>query len=155
MQLKRLFHTMTWKTGPIFKSQQCWLFLCAKIDPNIVKEVVVVHWNAELYDRKHNFVAQYGKNLLHFIPQAPQQTILDLGCGTGTLTAKLQAYGQVTGIDASQDMITKAQQDFPQLHFLVGNGLTLPATPQYDVIFSNAVFHWIPDHPTLLVHIFV
>lgn len=113
-----------------------------------------MHWNAQLYDQKHNFVAKYGENLLHFLPQAPQQTILDLGCGTGTLTAELQDYGQVTGMDASPDMIAEARQHYPQLNFHVGNGLTLAPTPQYDIIFSNAVFHWIPDHPTLLAHIF-
>lgn len=35
------------------------------------------------------FVAEYGKGLLEFVLQNAKQTILDLGCGTGTLTAQL------------------------------------------------------------------
>ena len=38
-------------------------------------------WNATLYDNKHDFVAEYGKGLLEYIPQNKNQCILDLGCG--------------------------------------------------------------------------
>ena len=41
-------------------------------------------WNATLYDNKHDFVAEYGKGLLEYIPQNKNQCILDLGCGIGT-----------------------------------------------------------------------
>ena len=50
---------------------------------------MTVEWNSLLYDNKHDFVAEYGKGLLEFIPKNNKQTILDLGCGTGTLTAQL------------------------------------------------------------------
>lgn len=46
-------------------------------------------WNAVLYDNKHDFFAEYGKGLLEFVPNHKEQSILNLGCGTGTLTAKL------------------------------------------------------------------
>lgn len=48
-----------------------------------------MEWNSTLYDKKHNFVAEYGKGLLEFVPQNPKQSILDLGCGTGRLTVQL------------------------------------------------------------------
>ena len=47
-------------------------------------------WNPTLYDKKHDFVAEYGKGLLEFIPCGDGQAILDLGCGTGTLPAPLR-----------------------------------------------------------------
>ena len=46
-------------------------------------------WDATLYDNKHDFVAEYGKGLLEYISQNKKQSILDLGCVTGTLTVKL------------------------------------------------------------------
>lgn len=46
-------------------------------------------WNSSLYNEKHDFVTEYGEGLLEFIPNNVEQTILDLGCGTGTLTKQL------------------------------------------------------------------
>ena len=46
-------------------------------------------WNAEWYENKHGFVAEYGRGLLSCVPENPDQSILDLGCGTGTLTHAL------------------------------------------------------------------
>lgn len=48
-----------------------------------------MEWNSTLYDKKHDFVAEYGKGLLEFVPQNLKQPILDLGCGTGILTVQL------------------------------------------------------------------
>ena len=47
-----------------------------------------MEWNAKLYENSHGFVAEYGKGLLEFVTPDPQQAILDLGCGTGTLTGE-------------------------------------------------------------------
>ena len=113
-----------------------------------------MEWNASLYNAKHHFVAEYGKALLDFIPHNPEQSILDLGCGTGTLTAQLSDLaGRVIGIDSSQSMIEKAKQQFPHIVFQAGNALNLPFEQEFDVIFSNAVFHWIADHNLLLKNI--
>lgn len=111
-------------------------------------------WNAGLYEDKHGFVAEYGKGLLEFVPPDPQQTILDLGCGTGTLTCELAARaGTVIGLDASPDMVAAARARFPGLDFITGDALALPFENRFDVVFSNAVFHWLPDHDRLLKNI--
>lgn len=61
-----------------------------------------MQWNSSLYDKKHDFVAEYGKGLLEFIPDNKEQTILDLGCGTGILTAELVPLGRkIVGVDSS------------------------------------------------------
>ncbi len=112
-------------------------------------------WNSTLYDDKHGFVADYGRDLLDFIPGNKGLTILDLGCGTGTLTAQLSALGhQVTGIDSSPDMINKAKAQFSSIEFMVCDALALPFENKFDVVFSNAVFHWISDHKALLKSIY-
>lgn len=108
-------------------------------------------WNASLYDNKHDFVAEYGKGPLEFVPVNNNQSILDLGCGTGTLTAQLKELSkEVIGVDGSQSMIKRAQEQYPDIEFMVCDALELPFNRQFDVVFSNAVFHWISDHNALL-----
>ena len=71
-------------------------------------------WNADLYENKHDFIAEYGKSLLAYVPETPEQSILDLGCGTGTLThALLEKSSSVIGLDSSTDMIKKARRLCP------------------------------------------
>jgi trans-aconitate methyltransferase len=113
-----------------------------------------MEWNSALYDKKHDFVAEYGKGLLAFLPDRKEQTILDLGCGTGTLTAQLASLGsKVMGVDASRNMIDKAKEQYGNLEFRVCDALALPFEAEWDVVFSNAVFHWISDHDALLAGI--
>ncbi len=108
-------------------------------------------WNAALYDKKHDFVAEYGKGLLEFVPKNKKLSILDLGCGTGTLTAQLAEFAEtIIGIDSSESMIEKARTQYGNINFMVCDALSLPFEKQFDVVFSNAVFHWINDHNALL-----
>ena len=108
-------------------------------------------WNAVLYDNKHDFVAEYGKGLLEFVPENKNQSILDLGCGTGTLTSQLFKFADtIIGVDSSASMIAKAKEQYSDIQFVVCDALDLPFEKQFDVVFSNAVFHWIADHNTLL-----
>ena len=111
-------------------------------------------WNSNLYDKKHDFVAEYGKGLLEFVPENPNQKILDLGCGTGTLTTQLTNFaGTVVGVDSSDDMIEKARSRYNNIEFIVCDALDLPFENEFDVVFSNAVFHWIENHDLLLKNI--
>ena len=113
-----------------------------------------MQWNSTLYDQKHDFVAKYGEGLLTFLPENPAQAILDLGCGTGTLTAQLAARGsRVVGVDSARTMVERAKAQYPELAFQVCDALSLPFEGEFDVVFSNAVFHWIADHDTLLENV--
>lgn len=113
-----------------------------------------MEWNSLLYDKKHDFVSEYGKGLLEFIPDNKEQSILDLGCGTGTLTAQLyNLCGKIIGVDSSSSMIDKAKREYGNIEFMVCDALDLPFDSEWDIVFSNAVFHWINDHNTLLQNI--
>ena len=127
--------------------------IISPINKNLT-EKMTMEWNSSLYDNKHDFVAEYGKGLLEFIPKNNVQTILDLGCGTGTLTAQLaDLCSKVVGVDSSQNMIDKAKKQFENIEFSVCDALALPFEKEFDVVFSNAVFHWINDHDALLKNI--
>ncbi|MBV7273732.1 class I SAM-dependent methyltransferase [Clostridiaceae bacterium UIB06] len=112
-------------------------------------------WNSDLYDNKHSFVAEYGKSLIEFVNVEKNQKILDLGCGTGRLTNELVKNGAtVIGIDSSADMIKKAKLNYPNLNFQVADATNLDFKNYFDTVFSNAVFHWIPNQEKLLYSIY-
>jgi trans-aconitate methyltransferase len=101
-------------------------------------------WNAEQYQAGYSFVWQYGRDLLGLLDPRPGERILDVGCGTGQLTAEIAAAGaQVTGIDNSPAMIGQARQNAPALRFEVQDVCALPYREEFDAVFSNAVLHWV------------
>lgn len=105
-----------------------------------------IKWNAQNYKDTFDFVPQYGEDVIRLLTVPKGSSIIDLGCGNGTLTKKLADYGyNVTGIDASEDMITLAEKEYPDLTFLQEDALSFKLKEKADAIFSNAVFHWIDE----------
>ena len=105
-----------------------------------------IKWNAQNYKDTFDFVPQYGEDVIRLLTVPKGSSIIDLGCGNGTLTKKLADYGyNVTGIDASEDMITLAKKEYPDLTFLQEDALSFKLKEKADAIFSNAVFHWIDE----------
>jgi trans-aconitate methyltransferase len=103
-------------------------------------------WDAGLYDAKHGFVSAKAKELLAQLAPQLGERILDLGCGTGTLTSQIAASGaEVLGVDRSPEMIAEALKKFPQLRFEVCDARSLPFSFEFDAVFSNAALHWIPE----------
>src|SRR5215469_15966018 len=75
-------------------------------------------WNSELYQSSHAFVWQFGRDLLSMLLPKPGERILDVGCGSGQLTAEIAKGGaEVVGLDQSAEMIAAARQNFPELQF--------------------------------------
>ena len=103
-------------------------------------------WNAAGYQAQCDFVWQYGESLLtQLAPQAGEQ-ILDLGCGTGQLTAQIAASGAaVMGIDSDRAMIEQATANYPELTFQVGDAANFELAEPVDAVFSNATLHWVTD----------
>ena len=95
-------------------------------------------------------------------PQAGD-AILDLGCGTGELSAYLAELvgpeGKVVGVDPDKERLLLAQQSFGEvknLSFVEGSASNFPGigSQSYDIIFSNHVIHWIPDKYELFKNMF-
>lgn len=102
-----------------------------------------ISWNSEGYKEGFSFVPAYGQDVLSLIRKKGGRA-LDLGCGNGALTAKLSEMGfDVMGLDASDDMIALARKDYPELEFLSGDACTFSLDEKADLVFSNAVLHWI------------
>ncbi len=103
-------------------------------------------WNAAEYDAKHAFVYQKAKGLVDLLAPKAGERILDLGCGTGVLTAVIAERGaEVFGIDRSPEMVAQAKSKFPALEFEVVDATQMKFAADFDAVFSNAVLHWIPE----------
>jgi trans-aconitate methyltransferase len=102
------------------------------------------NWNPSLYQQKHSFVFEYGKDVLALLEPLGGERILDVGCGTGQLTEAIADSGAtVVGIDASPSMIESAHNNFPNIEFLVADAAEFSFDEPFDAVFSNAALHWV------------
>jgi trans-aconitate 2-methyltransferase len=103
-------------------------------------------WNTGLYERNHAFVWEYGESVVELLAPRAGERILDLGCGTGQLTEKIDRTGAfVRGIDASAAMVAKARDNYPSINFAVADARSFEVEEPLDAVFSNAVLHWIKE----------
>lgn len=108
-------------------------------------------WDSKLYNEKHSFVFDYGTSLVDLLNPKDDETILDLGCGSGQLTALISERAkQVIGMDKSPEMIQSAQSQFPQLDFQTGDADAFNFDIKFDSIFSNAALHWVIDYKSAI-----
>ncbi|HEX5442210.1 MAG TPA: class I SAM-dependent methyltransferase [Pirellulales bacterium] len=75
-----------------------------------------------------------------------RERVLDLGCGTGQLEARLLARWsqlQITGVDVSPNMLCKAAATRLPVRWLVGEAAALPlADARFDVVACLSAFHY-------------
>jgi SAM-dependent methyltransferase len=103
-------------------------------------------WDAGLYDDKHSFVWKLAAGVLELLDAKAGERILDLGCGTGHLTAKIaEAGAHVVGVDRSPEMIRQARLKYPLLRFEVMDAREIVVDGIFDAVFSNATLHWIKE----------
>ena len=110
-------------------------------------------WNADVYHRVSDPQFEWATEVLERLPLRGDEVVLDAGCGTGRVTALLVdrlPRGRVIGVDASQSMVEKARETLGERAEVRRGSLTdLELDREVDAVFSNAVFHWIPDHDQL------
>src|SRR5271169_6262165 len=96
-------------------------------------------WDAKLYNAKHDFVWKYGSDVISLLDPRAGERILDLGCGTGHLTAQIAESGaRVIGADRSAEMVAAARSAYPKLKFEISDARDLPFQNEFDAVFSNA-----------------
>jgi trans-aconitate methyltransferase len=112
-------------------------------------------WDARRYDGGQSFVWKYGASLIELLDPREGERVLDIGCGTGHLAAKIASRGaEVIGIDKSQDMVEQARRLYPDLRFEVVDATGFHFDEPFDAVFSNATIHWIKDQDALTSRIF-
>ena len=115
-------------------------------------------WNAADYAGHSSAQAKWGKELIAKLNLRGDETVLDIGCGDGKLTAALARQlpgGFVQGIDSSAQMIRFAAKSFPpsempNLSFKVMDARRLTSANEFDRVVSFSCLHWIKDHLPVL-----
>ena len=99
-------------------------------------------WNPDQYAANARYVAELGSPVLELLEPQPGERILDLGCGDGVLTAKIQDLGcEVIGIDASAAMVEATRNLGITAQVMSGESLAFEAE-SFDAVFTNAALHW-------------
>ncbi len=104
------------------------------------------NWDSKKYSEGFSFVYEYGSDVLSLIQPEGVVKAIDLGCGTGTLTKALRDKGfNVRGLDASEEMLAKARANYPDINFSQADAVNFTLSEPVDLVFSNAVLHWIDE----------
>lgn len=107
------------------------------------------NWNAKQYISHASFVAEYGLPVLELLDPKQGEKILDLGCGDGKLTKKIEQSGaKVLGVDSSLSMIKTARKR--DLSVEVMNGECLGFINEFQAVFSNAALHWMTNSDAVI-----
>ena len=103
-------------------------------------------WEPTLYGDKHSFVWKLAASVIELLSPQRGERILDVGCGTGQLTAQIAESGAaVVGLDNSPTMIDEARHLYPEIEFQLGDAHDFEFDEPFDGVFSNAALHWITD----------
>jgi len=108
-------------------------------------------WNPDQYLRFRAEREQPFRDLLALVRKKPAMRVCDLGCGTGALTAELHrelGARETVGVYLSPAMLAKAPKA-DGLRFVEGD-IEHFDDGKFDLVFSNAALHWVPDHGSLL-----
>ncbi|MFL5292020.1 MAG: methyltransferase domain-containing protein [Myxococcales bacterium] len=108
-------------------------------------------WNPDQYLRFRAEREQPFRDLLALVRKKPAMRVCDLGCGTGALTAELHREleaRETVGVDLSPAMLAKAPRA-EGLRFVEAD-IERFEDGKFDLVFSNAALHWVPDHGSLL-----
>jgi trans-aconitate 2-methyltransferase len=116
-------------------------------------------WDAGTYDRVSTPQLQWASVVLERLSLRGDELVLDAGCGSGRVTRLLLERlpsGHVIAVDSSAEMVEHAREAFAgdeRVTVFRADLAELELEEPVDAVFSNAVFHWIPDHDALFEHL--
>jgi trans-aconitate 2-methyltransferase len=119
-------------------------------------------WDAVTYDRVSDPQLAWAVEQLDRLELTGDEVVLDAGCGSGRVTALLAdrlPRGHVYGVDAAPSMVEHAARTLALRHparvtTLCKDLVELELPEPLDAVFSNATFHWIPDHERLFARLY-
>jgi trans-aconitate 2-methyltransferase len=115
----------------------------------------VKDWDAASYHRLSEPQFAWGLDVLAGIELRGDERALDVGCGTGRLTLELirrLPRGSVVALDHSAAMLEQAKVHLRRV--VRSDAAAMPFASRFDLVFSTATFHWVPDHERLFASLF-
>jgi trans-aconitate 2-methyltransferase len=110
-------------------------------------------WNADVYHQVSDPQFGWALEQLDRLDLRGDEILLDAGCGSGRVTEELLArvpHGRVYAVDAAPSMVAHTRERLGDRVTAFCEDLVELELPEpVDVVFSNATFHWIPDHAAL------
>jgi ubiquinone/menaquinone biosynthesis C-methylase UbiE len=92
--------------------------------------------------------------VLRGLRRAAHERVLDVGCGTGLLAARIGRElpeADVVGCDFSRGMLARATENASRASLVQGSASALPfRDASFDAIVSTEAFHWFPDQDAAL-----
>lgn len=110
-------------------------------------------WDPDLYLTFRAYRERPALDLLARVDLDAPAIVYDLGCGTGDMARHMAARwpgAQVTGIDSSPDMLAKARAGGGRVTWQQADVATFRTDPPAELLFTNAVFNWVPHHDQVL-----
>ena len=100
-------------------------------------------WDADRYQRQFGFVSAMAGGVLELLDASPGEVVLDFGCGTGELAARIAATGaRVIGLDSDPAMVAAAARRLGAENTMLADGHDFRLPEPVDAVFSNAALHW-------------
>jgi trans-aconitate 2-methyltransferase len=106
-------------------------------------------WNAPQCLKFEGERTRAARDLLAQIPLQRVRRAVDPGCGPGNSTELIvERFPEavVSGLDSSEDMLRQARLRLPGCEFIEGDLTRWVPEADVDLLFSNAVYQWVPDH---------
>jgi trans-aconitate 2-methyltransferase len=113
----------------------------------------MTHWDPQLYLTFNTERTQPAIDLVQRVNVQKAKAVIDLGCGPGNSTAVLRARwpdAQLTGLDSDPAMLAQARTSDATVQWMQADAGSWQPKATYDVVFSNALLQWVPDHAALL-----
>lgn len=110
-------------------------------------------WNPAQYLRFADARLRPALDLLARLGETEPRRIVDLGCGAGNVTrllAERWPAAEIVGIDSDAAMLARAASTPSAIDWQLADIAAWRAGFSPDLLFSNAVLHWLPDHRRLL-----
>jgi len=114
-------------------------------------EAAPLEWKPDDYLQFEDLRLRPALDLLAQVPLENPQQVTDLGCGPGNVTQFLRRRwpdADITGLDSSASMLARARAECLgcRVTWQQGDVRTWAAPESQDLIYSNAVLHWVDDH---------
>jgi trans-aconitate 2-methyltransferase len=113
-------------------------------------------WNEAQYAKFIDQRTRPAAELLARVPLAAPSRVIDLGSGPGNSTALLRERfpdARLSGVDNSPEMLRAARAALPDVEWIEAD-VERYEPDAADLLFANAVFHWVPEHARFFPQLF-